>query len=112
MQRKTGDIKCWNYNRWITKQGILCPFCGKDKKRSLKLVEAREDRFITLSISNCSGCGGFSSENRHQIQGVTQDAIQRREDIVPAFTSGVFERAIACVGCRAGPGAEARPMTL
>jgi hypothetical protein len=50
MQRKTGDIKCWNCGRWITKPGILCPFCGKDKERSRKLVEAREDRFITLSI--------------------------------------------------------------
>ena len=50
MQRQTGDIKCWNCNRWITKKGILCPFCGKGKEQSRQVVEARENRFITLSI--------------------------------------------------------------
>jgi ACR3 family arsenite efflux pump ArsB len=50
MQRKTGHIKCWNCNRWITKQGILCPFCGKNKEQSRQVVEAREDRFIALSF--------------------------------------------------------------
>jgi hypothetical protein len=49
MQRKTGDIKCWNCNRWIAKKGNLCPYCGKNKAQSRQIVEAREDRFITLS---------------------------------------------------------------
>jgi hypothetical protein len=50
MQRKTGDIKCWNCGRWITKKGNLCPYCGKNKQQSRQLVETREDRFVTLSV--------------------------------------------------------------
>jgi hypothetical protein len=50
MQRKTGDIKCWNCGRWIVKKGNLCPYCGKNKEQSRQVVEASEDRFITLSI--------------------------------------------------------------
>jgi predicted nucleic acid-binding Zn ribbon protein len=49
MQRETGDIKCWHCGKWITKKGNLCPYCGQSKEKSRQLVEAREDRFITLS---------------------------------------------------------------
>jgi hypothetical protein len=49
MQRKTGEIKCWNCGRWIVKKGNLCPYCGKNKAQSRQVVEVREDRFITLS---------------------------------------------------------------
>jgi hypothetical protein len=49
MQRKTGEIRCWNCGRWIAKKGNLCPFCGKNKAQSRQLVEVREDRFINLS---------------------------------------------------------------
>jgi len=50
MQRKAGQIKCWNCGRWITKMGHLCPYCGKNKAQSRQIVEAREDRFITRSV--------------------------------------------------------------
>ena len=51
MERKTGEIKCWNCGKWITKKGNLCPYCGKNKQQSRQAVEKREDRFITLSIT-------------------------------------------------------------
>ncbi len=51
MQRKTGQIKCWSCGKWIVKKGNLCPYCGKPKQKSRLLVEAREDRFITLSAT-------------------------------------------------------------
>jgi hypothetical protein len=50
MQRKPGEIKCWNCGKWIAKKGNLCPYCGKNKAKSRQLVEAREDRFISMSI--------------------------------------------------------------
>jgi len=34
----------------IAKKGNLCLYCGKNKQQSQQLVEAREDRFISLSI--------------------------------------------------------------
>ena len=49
MQRKTGDIKCWNCHKWINKKGNLCPYCGKSKEQSRKLVEAKEDKFFSMS---------------------------------------------------------------
>jgi ribosomal protein L32 len=50
MQRKTGEIKCWNCGKWITKKGNLCPYCGKNKEKSRQMVETREDRFISISV--------------------------------------------------------------
>jgi hypothetical protein len=50
MQRRPGEIKCWNCGKWIAKKGILCPYCGKNKTKSRQLVEAREDRFISTSV--------------------------------------------------------------
>ena len=50
MQRKPGEIKCWNCGKWIAKKGNLCPYCGKNKAKSRQLVEAREDRFISMSV--------------------------------------------------------------
>ena len=50
MERRTGDIKCWNCGKWISKKGNLCPYCNKNKEQSRQLVETREDRFINLSV--------------------------------------------------------------
>jgi hypothetical protein len=50
MERKVGQIKCWNCGRWINRAGHVCPFCGKNKAQSRQIVEVREDRFITRSI--------------------------------------------------------------
>jgi len=48
-KRKTGEIKCWNCGKWISKTGNLCPYCHKNKEQSRKLVENKEDRFVTRS---------------------------------------------------------------
>ena len=50
MQRKPGEIKCWNCGKWIAKKGNLCPYCGKNKAKSRQIVEAREDRFISMAV--------------------------------------------------------------
>jgi DNA-directed RNA polymerase subunit RPC12/RpoP len=48
-KRKTGDMKCWNCGKWISKTGNLCPYCNKNKQQSRQLVENREDWFMTRS---------------------------------------------------------------